>query len=327
MNKKGILNKLGKKRGVLLLLTIILCIGVVFVSSYITANPSQSYGITKVGDKAEWEHSSWGKISCPYEVNGFTAEINCNFTSYRQQTENFDGCFAFTEKIPKREAYTWLNFNHPKTVYDYGNIIHDYTCPTDSFTYTQNPNYAWCYADNSSVIFEHSFEGGNLENKFIWWNELEVVGSYQEDNYYEDWKDITSKFDYHYYESQLGSHWYCIKNISFNPQQSRLLKGKLSRNVGVNLPKLKYSVCLKRSSDTLSDAIGNNNFVCLDPWWDNIGLTVKGYDSDDTSFSGYKLTEDPTPFDEVGGWYNYTTTAPGIHEYTQDCRSRRKCEA
>lgn len=58
----------------------------------------------------------------------------------------------------------------------YSEVTMNYTCEGDYFNFTTNPNYAWCYdfnPGNSSytILFEHSFDVGNIPTQTIWWNE------------------------------------------------------------------------------------------------------------------------------------------------------------
>lgn len=64
-----------------------------------------------------------------------------------------------------------------KTVNNPYEVELSYTCNTDYFNYTTNPNYAWCYeylSGNNSyhTIFQHSFTRGNIPTKTVWWNEV-----------------------------------------------------------------------------------------------------------------------------------------------------------
>lgn len=76
----------------------------------------------------------------------------------------------------------WGNcYNHTEPTY--GNVTYDYTCETNTFNYTLNPKYAWCWSDNLNssgshdCLFQHSFDGGNIQNKYIWWNQWEQNGT------------------------------------------------------------------------------------------------------------------------------------------------------
>jgi len=229
------------------------------------SNPSD---MIKNGTKAYWERDGFGRIECPYSIKGRNVEINCELESYYPAQKDLDICFAFPEKI-SGNSLIWKNVSHDVVVDDYGNVTHSYTCNSNNFSYTLSPKHFWCYADNgtSDLLFEHDFEGGNLETKTAWWNEWKKVGNHIEQKFYFDWVSIpNNKWVYKRYDSSLGSHWYCLKDVTLKTKEVKKFKGVLKRN---SFNDMKYSICAKLSTDTLSEAIANDRYFCLDPWWNN----------------------------------------------------------
>ena len=72
--------------------------------------------------------------------------------------------------------------NHTQNTYHI--VTYNYTCQTDNFDYQQNPyKYAWCYNDTVlgngtyPIVFKHTFDRGNLPNKYIEWDIREKNGT------------------------------------------------------------------------------------------------------------------------------------------------------
>lgn len=66
-----------------------------------------------------------------------------------------------------------IGLNKIQDCYAKVDIEYNYTCETDYFNYTSS--YAWCWEYNGGnstygVIFEHSFDRGNIPTQTIWWN-------------------------------------------------------------------------------------------------------------------------------------------------------------
>ncbi|MHA1853746.1 MAG: hypothetical protein ACTSUF_09620, partial [Candidatus Heimdallarchaeaceae archaeon] len=144
------------------------------------------------------------------------------------------------------------------------------------FNYTTDPKHAWCWNNvtktttnnetNETVteietilVFEHDFTAANLSASTIYWNETRE----------ELWLDVSSKFDSKVFEHGGMNKWWYVKNIPVEAGKSYLLKGWIKVPIELGSQGGKYWVCLKRSSDTFSEAISNNRFYCLDPWWDS----------------------------------------------------------
>ena len=60
--------------------------------------------------------------------------------------------------------------------YSTGDVEHNLTCEGTNTTYGYelNPHYAWCYF-NDELLWNQSFDRGNIETKTIYWNETETI--------------------------------------------------------------------------------------------------------------------------------------------------------
>jgi len=157
---------------------------------------------------------------------------------------------------------------------EWKNRTESYTC-LEYFNYTLNPKHAWCYRnktnknnetiDELELIYEHSFEWGNLNEKTIYWNE----------SYLDEWKDISQAFSSINYEHGGMNKWYYIKDIPIEKNKNYLIRGfiEIPRGKGfspINLDE-KYWFAIKPSSETLQQAITNNHLYALDPWINSSG--------------------------------------------------------
>jgi len=96
-----------------------------------------------------------------------------------------------SEIVKNYNIRVWKNVSKTGLATDYDNVQMNYTCITDSFNYTTNPNYAWCYAPNGTTIFEHDFDGGNIPSQSIWWDEQIEVGQHNTTYQEEEWDTVT----------------------------------------------------------------------------------------------------------------------------------------
>jgi len=85
----------------------------------------------------------------------------------------------------------WYNATNMVNTADYGSVQKSYTCNTGIFNYTSNPKYFWCYDANGSVLYEHSFESGDLQTNTSYWIEYGLTG-YSEKPF-ETWKKVTKQ--------------------------------------------------------------------------------------------------------------------------------------
>jgi hypothetical protein len=185
----------------------------------------------------------------------------------------------------------------------YEDVPYSYTCDFE-FNYTLAPNYAWCYTNTSyinnqsqqdyeiRVIFDHSFDSGNLNEKTIHWTENEFV-----------WDDVSGAFERVNYEFLDYDTWYYKKDIPINANQTYYLKAGLQPTT-MNTGSHKYFFGIKPSGETLQQAIANDHFYYLDPWTTDLNTSLLAY---------YKLDEESgTTAEDVHGTNDLTASNDGI---------------
>jgi hypothetical protein len=188
-----------------------------------------------------------------------------------------------------------------------------YTC-AGYFNYTLTPKRFWCYDGNNTLLFTHEFDRGDLALKTAYWNETTMTL----------WKDYSHTFSSINYNHGGMNKWWYARNVpieSGNPYTFRVY-------IDVNFLKSrsgKYWFAIKPSSETIQQAIVNNHFYALDPWW-NVSFTKKRlisnlpvvnitffnitYDSDmKTDFSDLRFA-DSTDSVKLDYWIeNFTTSS------------------
>ena len=205
------------------------------------------------------KHSQW--IELEFESKVFTGEIDFVFG------------FNTTDGVYPKKAQRWTN--NPKVI---SNETIYYTC-TEDFNYTIDPNHFWCFESwtngtSNNLIFDHDFDGGNLGSKTAWWQEVTYSN-------WVDWSPDNSK-DYDY----LGmDKWYYSKNQTVTA--GKVYKIRYYLEVPYNTKDGKYNLAIKPTSETISEAIENEHFWVLDPWysydmWDGL-LAYYTFDNDDYS--------------------------------------------
>ncbi len=178
-------------------------------------------------------------------------------------TGNMDMAYGFPN-LDARPGPAQLRSPHNVT------INHSYTCPTDYFEYTTD--YFWCYRnvtdyingsgiENGShleVIYEHSFEWGNLPTRTAYWTT-------QEERQWKDISGIWTPINYNYDGKNL---WYFAKNLPVVAGVEYEMRFWLDVEfTGFESNAGKYDIAMKPSAKTIQQAIADGQFYLLDPFW------------------------------------------------------------
>ena len=143
-------------------------------------------------------------------------------------------------------------------------IEKSYICEHE-FNYTLDPNFFTCYnEENSTLIFEHSFLTGNLPAQTAYWNETINI----------DWVDFASSWESANVDFDGKNKWWFKQGQHINAEQNykiRYYLEKTSSSYG------KYDIAIKPSGETIQEAIANEHFYFLDPWYLGGGIN---YDDD-----------------------------------------------
>jgi len=153
----------------------------------------------------------------------------------------------------------------------YETVIKSYTCnPPHWYNYTLNPKHFWCWdtvcdynnqtkeKENCTdvLLFDHDFETYDLETNTTYWTE----------SVYKEWKDVSRVFNSFNFDFQGMNKWYYTQSVPI--EANKMYKFKAWVSVRIN-SKGKYWVAFKPSDETLEQAILNNHFYYLDPWWNS----------------------------------------------------------
>ena len=240
-----------------------------------------------ITDSQIWENE-YGRL----EVSPVTSTNICKQTQYAKlnwywDNSTIDVVFRFEKPIYDANIWIWDNISHDVIVYDYGiknfsfsliNISNwELLEETPEYIDMGNiPNmfYVNCTArywmgedigwwDASFNIGFDSYEWINDEqtNATFYYDKWGQTGSHIEQNYYYDWKDISSLFSHVY---GYGTHNYYISN--WNVKQDKEYNFKWQYNVPVGSSG-KWILMAKLSSETISEAFTSGHYIELDPWW------------------------------------------------------------
>jgi len=137
-------------------------------------------------------------------------------------------------------------------------IINTYPChvqDVDSKNITQYINFTWNGISSQDIDMIFAYDKALISGKVYI---LLENGT---------WKDITDNFQYIGQATNLGVTWrmYLINSQTF-------LSGKTYKTKWIYTPKDevgKWRIFGKFNEDSLKDAITNNHYIYLDPWWSN----------------------------------------------------------
>jgi len=147
------------------------------------------------------------------------------------------------------------------------NETYSYTCPTDIFNYTLNPNHFWCWKNHTttdswylSILREEDFEWGDLPSKTTYWNET----------FYSDWLSMSDKFNSIDFDFQEWNKFFYLKEVNVEKDKNYILKAFIEVLPDLDSYTHKYIVCVKPSDETFQEAKQNDHIYCLDPWYSSI---------------------------------------------------------
>lgn len=204
-------------------------------------------------------------------------------------------------------TYYW-NDSYVMNVYNVsGNTAGSGSCDYGNEYNTYKRNVTWSYVDNvtaeqkNNIFCFDSYENVSNDYRIVW---------HTEESEARDWKDYSSAFDSADYEHGGMNKWWYVKDVPVSANQSYLMRGY------VNIPVIfgegtsaKYWVSIKRSADTISEAVSNDRFYSLDPYWNSSWLNRKKFTfTDSVNISRpdevifYNLSSDS----DISDVYNYS---------------------
>ena len=154
------------------------------------------------------------------------------------------------------------------------NVIRSHSCIGDYYNYTYGglgspDNHLWCWGKVTDYINDANgtgweyrlmsdtwFEWGNLAEQTVYWNE----------QVFEDYIDISDKFDSIEYDFIGMTKWWYLQDILVQAGTNYQVR------VYVDVPfngAGKYSFGFKPSSESIHEAVQNSHLYLLDPWYDS----------------------------------------------------------
>ena len=204
------------------------------------------------------------------------------------KVKNMDVDLAFginTENFKAMRMQIWKNYSHKAVGWHVQNF--DQTLPfNDCIDYVNlgMENYSFydnvIGTENNSILINLTYDNG-LSNQIIAFNSYTNEGStyffkletcnmidYTYENYYYDWQDVKINPLVVYYNYNNNNKWYIFQNIPTVKDQLYKIRVYLELPISLKGVTGKYSFCLKPSSETIQQAIQNDHFYELDPWFD-----------------------------------------------------------
>ena len=213
-------------------------------------------------------------------------------------------------------------------------IATDYTIDGDTVLIDDSNVYLSAYphtlSESGYVYFNFSSkELTGVYDLCFGFNTLECVPTIAEKKIINNWIDITNSFQTVEYDYDNLNTWYCLKGIPITKNINYTIRVYYEINeISIGG---KYGVALKPVSESFEQAIVNDNFWYLDPWWSGdwqrrIPITLTGntsgaqtdyqillnvtYDSDmQANFDDLRFTNDTH---QIDAWLESNTTTHAL---------------
>jgi hypothetical protein len=253
------------------ILLFILLLVMLFLLSKATKINSQNPDYTIEGDRVYINDSNVYLVAYPHTITS-SGWVHFNLTS-KIYSGNVDAVWGFnTSEVRPTKAELFKP--------EYYNITHYYTCECEAFNitnttfytacwfnYTINPKHFWCWKNETNttsnmvtpvLVFDHSFEAASLAENTAWWNTTHL----------KLWKDITNKFNSINYDFGGMNKWWYVTNVPIVANTSYFLRAWVEVPPSDSLNG-KYWFAIKKSSQTIQQAIQSGNFYYIDPWFNS----------------------------------------------------------
>ncbi len=236
-------------------------------SSSVTA-PTVDYVIS--GDTVYIDIAGKGKLSqTPHTLTDFTNYPIVKFTSYYETEQCFDFAFGFDTDVVKPVN---VELYKPR----YVDVEKSYSCDCEScwleFFGAENHFKCWetftsqlCSNETGQcseviedvLLFEHDYETYDSGTETVFWTEEE----------YQEWLNVNDKFGVLKYDVFEKDTWYYVTGVNFEFGQTKTIRPQINLKPMLGENSGKYSILMKRCSDTIAEAISSGRYVHLDPWW------------------------------------------------------------
>jgi hypothetical protein len=210
-----------------------------------TGLPFQKVGAYHLdGDNIWWSNEHGKIVVWPHtSYHAITHNQKANLTSFIAVPIQLDFAFEFEEPLADKNIWIKANISHGKWIY-----------PEEEYTYTKISGNKTCefWGCEEDYLAGRCNCTGTRRGQGVW-----------DDDYYFDWKKITDLFTHTEYN---GRHFYWIKKVTFMPQETKQIKWRYSQSIQTTG---KWALWIKRTKDTIPEALANGMYIKLDPWWDS----------------------------------------------------------
>ena len=151
----------------------------------------------------------------------------------KKVSTNFDFGFGFDKDLMKpKQIQLWTNYSHPKEI-----ITYDIKQIYDNIT---------------------------------GWQNITVTNITYQNIFYEDWKTISLSYTKYTFNYQGFDTWYVSPSVFLTKNIRYKIRIWCDINfTGIKENTGKYFIGIKPTIETLQQAISNNHFYYIDPWWDS----------------------------------------------------------
>jgi len=125
---------------------------------------------------------------------------------------------------------------------------------------------------------------------------------------HKDWLDFSDSLDSIYYDYDGKNKWWYIKNVPIEANQTYTIRAYVDVPISLEGVSGKYDVAIKPSDETISEAISNEHFYFLDPWYN-----VSWYYAKNLTINSSLVTEELTDFPVL-----ISITDDNLSEYAQE---------
>lgn len=265
------------------LILILLLVGFSYIltPSHVKALDPPVFDYIVDGDTVYIDHTKFYLGVSPHTLSS-SGWVTFEFELKQSISDTIDIFWGFN--IPNSKpvvAQRWMSYVHPKQYYgtrddigvktfyhvtNYENLgIENYDSYTVDYGNRNNSKLWRVYSDDGVKIIAFDTQvndGVNLTCDYIY----SRTGTYWVDEDYYDWKNWNPDFKKINYDAYDMNTWYLMEDL--NPQVGVTYKVRCYVETPINSDG-KYCYGVKAHSLSFQEAINQNKFYIIDPWWNN----------------------------------------------------------
>jgi len=253
----------------------IVAIGIIVAFMFLMGSSTSAGYI--IEDNKVYTEGIWGKLEAyPHTIHS-SDWVYFNITMYKDFSDlDFLWGFNTTEVKPvKAEFYKphFVNWTTSHSMFfynvssisvtdepcDYGNEYNSYKRKITYQVCSGYNNTTECNTTSAVVCFD-SYERNGANYTVFWHTKHSRI---------ENWINVGKYFNHIEYNYGGMNRWYFIKNFEIEPNKTYTVRAYVKVPVTTEGTRGKYFFAVKRSAETLSEAISNGHFMVLDPWWNS----------------------------------------------------------